>query len=140
MNATAATDTAERIAESVWFRLLSRASMLATPFVFSLTGYLALQWLDGRMDQQVRTTVHATVAPLRAEIDGNNELTRRLSDRVLTLENNTTRGREDRERFQEQTMRQLEAINTSIGVLNATVAAMQATMEAERRARERPQR
>lgn len=123
----------EKIADSVWLRLLARGSMIAVPPALTLIVYLGGYWLDARLRDQVKATVHQTTSELSADIDEGRKAQQQLADRVLTLENNTNRGRIDRERFQELTTRQLEGINSSVSMLNATMAAFRATMEAQQR-------
>jgi hypothetical protein len=104
---------AEQLAESVWLKLAARGSMIALGPLLTASIMLGLNWLDGKF---------ASTDDLQT-----------LSNRVLTLENNTTRGRADREKFQDLTTRQLEQINQAVGSLARGVAKLEATIEAQQR-------
>jgi len=122
------TDNMEKLADSVGLRLIARLSMIGATPVLGMLGWLAMNWLDTRFVEQASATaiVAAQVQEVSLQIPA-------LKDRVLTLETNSVRGRADREKFQDDTIRRLDAMQSAISSLVAGQAAMNATMEAERR-------
>lgn len=133
MNAQRIEASADRLAESVWFRLAARGSMIALGPALTVLIWLGGQWLDYRFQDQVHSVVQETSEKLQSEIDGFQGVTQKISDRVLTLENNTQRGREDRERFQEQTTLMLQELIRLQNATNLEVAALKAQFAAQQR-------
>lgn len=114
---------AERIAEDVWIKLTSRLAMLATPLVIAFIGWMASGWLD---DQEKAILTVAT------RVSGIEETADDLTERVVILETNQTRGRADRERFEAQIVAELRDMRATLGLLSNRVAALDATIQAMR--------
>ncbi len=110
MNAESA---AEKVAENVWFRLLGRGALiLVVPFL----GY-----------------VGSVAAGVSSKIDAQQDDIAGLKSRVVVLENNTARGREDRVEFQRQTTQILRELQAGQTELTKQIAALSATIEAQQR-------
>ncbi|ESZ07184.1 MULTISPECIES: hypothetical protein [unclassified Mesorhizobium] len=122
------TDNMEKLADSVGLRLIARLSMIGATPVLGMLGYLAMGWLDAKFIEQAKAT-----AVVASQVQDVSEQLPQLKDRVLTLETNSTRGRAERERFQDDALEQLRLMQSDIRALIAGQAAMTATMEAERR-------
>lgn len=103
-------DQADRIAENVWLKLAGRVLMtLAGLFIVPMTIGM-WSWAS------------ATTKDLEA-----------LRTRVVVLENNTARGREDRVKFQEETTATLAEILKLASATNERMAKIEAEQAAQRR-------
>lgn len=112
-----AEDAAERVAENAWLKLLGRFAMVAA---FPLLGYVG--------------TVAASVSD---KIDAQQDDIAGLRSRVVVLENNTARGREDRLEFQRQTTQILRELQAGQAEMTRQIAALNATLEAQQRQMDR---
>lgn len=104
----------DRIAENVYLKLAGRLFM-------TVVGGLSIPVLVGFWSWAAATS---------SNLDD-------LQTRVVVLENNTTRGRQDREKFQEQTADQLQALISQVAQLNTTMAALTARIDAQQREMDR---
>jgi uncharacterized coiled-coil protein SlyX len=106
--------TAEKIIENASLQAISRISMILTPILFTIAGGIFWLYLDG------------IAADASAAVDTSSS----LSTRVTVLEDNQTRGREDRIRYQDQVIDTLADVNRSLIEQGKQIATLTATIDA----------
>jgi len=102
---------AEKLVENTRFTVTARMSMIATPFLIGALGYFLLG-------------VHGDVIELQAEMP-------KVKERVAVMEANQQRGRQDREEFQERSLRQQEQILQMLRTQGEAIAALTATVSSQ---------
>lgn len=123
MTTPAEAPRADRIAEDVWLKLISRLSMAGVFPLLALLGWLAAGWLE---DQE------KAILTVAARVDGVEDVADTLTQRVIVLETNSVRGRAEREAFQSQMISELRDMRATLGLLSNRVAALDATIQAMR--------
>jgi len=101
---------AEKLAENVWLKLLGRVLMVTV-------GAIMLPATIGMWNWAIAMNVSVS----------------ELQTRVVILENNTARGREDRVQFQDETAQQLREIMELIGDQNTAIATLTATIAGQQK-------
>jgi hypothetical protein len=100
----------EAVAENAWLKLFGRASMAAV----------------GLLMVPVLTTAISWATSTSGDVNA-------LKERVTVLESNSKNGREDRQKFQDQTTNLLQSILAKQTDMQAQIAGMTAKLEAQQR-------
>lgn len=107
----------ERLAENPTLQVLARIAMLTTPALCSIIAAVAWYWLIS-----IQSNVNAAAQDIAA-----------LRERTSVVENNQTRGRADRQNWQQETTEQLRMMAAQIQTLTANLAALDSTLRAQQR-------
>lgn len=126
-----ANDTAEKVAESVWTRLVSRAAMIITPVIVTAFGAVILNDLDIRFSQQSDSIagVKARVDKIESAAGTAIDKADTISARTAVVESTQTILNADTARSQGQITGKLDEIQTSIADLREKTAAIGATVD-----------
>lgn len=121
---------AERLADATWLKLTARAAMIALALLGSATVWLAGDWLQRVFTAQTIAfnAVTLEVAELNSKYADVEERLTSVIARVITLEANSQRGREDRLRFEEQMIQTLTALTAAVNRQGERLAAVEATL------------
>jgi hypothetical protein len=121
---------AENLAESATLRVLSRLSMLLTPFLLAGLVYFGKAWVEDRF------------SGLRSDVDSLQAEMPLAKERIKVVETTIERGRQDREEFQRETtdtLRRIVVVQTEmmkeLSALRATVEERERQQQFDRRGR-----
>jgi hypothetical protein len=122
--------TTQKLDESYTLRVLSRLSMLVTPFLLAGLIYFGKAWVEDRF------------AGLRSDVDSLQAEMPLAKERIKVVETTIERGRQDREQFQDQTtdvLNRMLSVQTEmmreLSALRATVDERERQQQFDRRGR-----
>ncbi len=118
----------EKLADNTTLLVLSRISMLVTPFLISAILTLGWMWIDQKFDAQA-----AVSAQLRIDVNELNDEVPLVRERTKVLETNMDRGRADRERFQQDTTAKLDRSEATQTAMLQELAALRAIIESQQK-------
>lgn len=131
-----ASESVERLTESVWTRLIARVAMIVTPLIVTMFGWFTFNYLDVRFTEQKQNLADVVTRVDRIEsAAGTAVLTVSAIDkRTSIVENNQNIG----QRTQDVISAKLDTIVNSIGDLREKMASISATVEVIKLRRDAP--
>lgn len=122
----------KRIAENTALLLISRISMALCIPLFSLLGYFYWQSLDAKFE-----VINNQVAVIKSKADDASdaavkasELAGKANDRLTAVETRQTSDANSSDKFQIETLKRLDDVQSSISTLASAVAGLTATINA----------
>lgn len=116
----ATASNAERLAEGVWLRLISRYAMLATPLLVAICAWLGNNYIAAQNAQFQAIALHQISQDAKIS---------ESADRILRIETDRARGITEYARWQGSITGQLEGLSKSAGELSNSMAGLKATVE-----------
>lgn len=115
-----ASPNAERLAENVWTRLISRGAMILCAAALPLVVAVGKDYLNTQNNQIASIVNHQVVQDAKIG---------ELSDRLIRIETDRARGMLEYARWQGQLSSKLEDMSKSVNELNNAMAGLKATVE-----------